>query len=90
MAMYVRVRTQAALRAAVQHAGTQAKVAERAGMSVQRLNQLVTGSAPSIRVRQAAALEDALGVARGSLFVVDNGGVDMISPYLDGAETGAA
>jgi DNA-binding transcriptional regulator YdaS (Cro superfamily) len=90
MAMYVRVRKQSALRRAVEHAGTQTDVAERAGMSVQRLNQLITGVAPSIRVRQAAALEDTLGVVRGALFVVDSGGIDMIAPYLVGVEPGAA
>lgn len=85
MAMYVRVRSQAALRCAVERGGTQIDVAERAGMSAQRLSQLVTGVAPSIRVRQAAVLEDTLRVPRGSLFVVDTGGVAELGPYLTGA-----
>lgn len=59
-------------------------------MSAQRLSGLVTGAAPSIRVQQAARLEDSLGVPRGSLFVVDPGGVDLIGPYLAEAEPGAA
>jgi hypothetical protein len=78
--MYVRVRNGADLRAAVDALGTQSDVAARANLSLQRLNQLISGTAPVIGIHRAITLEDTLGVPRGSLFAVDDG--RLVGPYI--------
>lgn len=70
------------LRKAISNVGSQTDVAYMAGLTPQRLSQLVTGDAPVIREDRAAQLEDVLGVPYGTLFrahrphkIYRNGGV---------------
>ncbi len=82
MAAYVRLRDRAVLRRLVEATGLrQSDIAPRAGISSQRLSQLITGTAPVIRAELAAQLEAALGVDRGHLFAADE--PDLIRDYLD-------
>jgi hypothetical protein len=71
------------LREKVVQAGPQVTVASRAGMSLQRLNQLVTGTALKIDARLAGKLEDVLGVPRGTYFEAD----EVLRPYVGGSTT---
>lgn len=57
-----------ALRKAILDVGSQTDVAYMAGLTPQRLSQLVTGDAPVIREDRAARLEEVLGVEYGTLF----------------------
>ncbi len=83
MTTHVYARQDAALRDCVKRdGGTQTGVAERAGMTLSRLNQLCTGKDTGIPVRLAARLEDALGVPRGTLFTADRDAVEFLAPYL--------
>jgi transcriptional regulator with XRE-family HTH domain len=68
MTVYVHVRDLPALREHVAAAGPRAETARRAGMTPQRLHQLVHGDRTTVAVTTAAALEDALSVDRGTLF----------------------
>lgn len=82
MASYVRVRDPELLQKHVRAAGTtQIDLAARVGLSPQRFSQLVTGAGPVIRAVHAAAIEDALGVPRRTLFVAEESA--LIRDYLD-------
>lgn len=80
MATNVRIRNGAKLRTLVGATGSQRAVARAAGMSFQRLNALLSEVRPLIAVEQAAALEDSLGVPRGSLFALDT--PELVEPYM--------
>lgn len=88
MTTYVRVCNTDALRRAIETVGTQTDVARAVGLSVQRLNALLTGVRPVIRVDHAAALEDALHVERGTLFTVDE--PHLVGPYASGSNSAGA
>lgn len=47
---------------------TQAALARAVGVSYQRIGQLITESYPNLRASTAAAIEDHLALARGTLF----------------------
>lgn len=66
--VYVHVRDLNAFRDYVAAGGPRATTARRAGMSPQRLHHLVRGDRTTVNLGAAAALEDALGVDRGTLF----------------------
>ena len=68
MPVHVRVRDGQALRERMETVSSHADVAMRAGMSPARLSQILSETAPVIRVVQAARLEDVLGVRRGTFF----------------------
>jgi transcriptional regulator with XRE-family HTH domain len=53
----------------------------RAGMSPARLSQILSGTAPVIRVAQAARLEEALGVARGTFFTFADE-AELVADYV--------
>ena len=84
MTAYVRVRKVDLLVERVDATGTQVDVAAAAGLSVQRVNQLVTGAHSVVEVRKARRLETALGVPHGTLFeAVDSG---LLAPYIQLAD----
>lgn len=79
-AVYVHVRHLAAFQRLVQHyPASRADLARRAGLSRQRLHQLVSGASTTTTVNQAAALEDALDVPRGTAFTFPD--VRLAAPY---------
>lgn len=80
MTALVRVRKHEDLVQRIDDTGLQVEVAEAAGLSIQRVNQLYTGSHTVIEVRKARALEDALGVPHGALFEAVDGG--LLAPYV--------
>lgn len=84
MVMHVRVRDGRALRERVEVSGTHADVAFAAGLSPARLSQVLSGTAPVIKIQQAAKLEDILGVPHGTYFVLDDPTADaeFVGPYL--------
>lgn len=66
--------------------GSHADVAMRAGLSPARLSQILSETAPVIKVAHAARLECVLGVPPGTFFVLDeSGGADpeLVAAYLD-------
>jgi transcriptional regulator with XRE-family HTH domain len=76
----------------VSSTGTQTAIAAAAGISGVRLSQILSGKG-GVAVVAAAALEDTLGVDRGSLFVMPDAG--LAAPYArpdapPGAEGAAA
>lgn len=80
MTVYVCVRSLPGLRTSVENAnGNQADIARRAGLSKSRLNQLLSGARITVGVGTAAALEDAIGVTRGTLFGTAD--PDLVAPY---------
>jgi DNA-binding transcriptional regulator YdaS (Cro superfamily) len=60
---------------------TYTEVAREAGVSVPFLNQLATGNACRVRAAHAAAIEDALGVPRGSVFALSPADAELLAPY---------
>lgn len=76
----VRVRKHQELVDRIDETGTQVDVASAAGLSIQRLNQLYTGSHSVVEVRKARALEDALGVPHGTYFEAVDG--PLLVPYV--------
>lgn len=80
MATYVRVCNFDGLRDAVQRTGSQRHVAELVGMSPARLNQLLVGVRPCLRIHQANALAVVCGVPPRDVFEVEH--VDQLAPYL--------
>lgn len=86
--MHVRVRDGRALRERVESVlasvGSHADVARRAGLAPSRLSQLLSESAPVIKVQQAAGLEDVLGVPHGTYFVLHHRDEDaeLVAAYL--------
>jgi transcriptional regulator with XRE-family HTH domain len=87
MSAYVRVRKHPDLVEAVDNSGTQTDVAALAGISLSRLSQLYTGRHHTIELHKAAALEDTLGVPRGSLFVFTEP-FGPLAPYVDNDNNG--
>lgn len=79
MTVYVHVRNLSSLRNHVSAAGSRAALARRAGITPQRLHQLVHGQRATIAVTTAAALEDVLDVDRGTFFRFPD--VDLAAPY---------
>jgi hypothetical protein len=80
MPAYVRVRKLTELRDCIDALGTQTDVAAAAQLSLQRVNQLYTGTSTVVEVRKAARLEDVLGLPRGSLFeALDR---ELLMPYM--------
>jgi hypothetical protein len=77
--VYVAVRDVPALKQCVASAGPQAGTARRAGMTPQRLHQLINGDRTTVNVITAAALEDVLQVPRGTLFAFPD--ADLAAPY---------
>lgn len=67
--VYVRVRDSDRLNSTVAEAGKQAALAMRSGIAAARVSQLLRGKIQSIPIEDAAALEDALKVERGTLFL---------------------
>ncbi|WP_134663937.1 hypothetical protein [Amycolatopsis sp. CFH S0078] len=53
-------------------------------MSQARLSQVLSGASPVIPLRQAAKLEDVLGVPHGTFFILDDpeASAELIGPYL--------
>jgi transcriptional regulator with XRE-family HTH domain len=84
---YVRlVNATALLEAIAAHGtGTQTEVAASAGISLQRLNQIVREVAPVVPVATAAALERALGVPVGALFAPDD--AELLRRYIANASS---
>lgn len=80
MSTFVRVRKHEDLVRAIDRVGMQTEVAVVSGVSIQRVNQLYSGRHDVIDVQKAAALEDALEVPRGALFVADHGA--LLVDYL--------
>lgn len=81
MTAYVRLKSaEAMLQALAEHGGTQAALAASAGISGQRLNQIIREVSAVIPVHTAAALERALGVEVGSLFAPDD--AELLRRYL--------
>lgn len=81
MATYVRVRNSDTLREAVSRTGSQRQVADLVGMSAARLNQLLVGVRPCLRVHQANALATMCRVAPGELFEVEH--AEQLAPYFN-------
>lgn len=89
MAVYVRVRDVPLLRYRIAATQTsQAHLARVVNISPSRISQIVSGRHTVIPATLAAALENALGVARGALFELATPS-DLVQPYLTAA-TGAA
>lgn len=86
MPLYVRVRNRTLFREAVEARGTQVELAAAAGVSPQRVNQLINGpKVVRVNLRAAATMERHLGVPPGHLFFADpNLGDDIavVGPYL--------
>lgn len=84
MSTYVRASDVDALRTLIEKTGRHVDVAYRAGITPVRLSQILSERSPVLRLEQAAKLEDLLGVARGTLFVLADpaASADMIGPYL--------
>lgn len=82
MVAYVRLRNAEVLREAIaaHGSGTQAELASKAGISFQRLNQIVRQVAPVVPVRTAAQIERALGLEVGALFEPDD--APLLARYL--------
>jgi hypothetical protein len=83
--VHVRVRDGRTLRDRVEAVGTHADVAMRAGLAPARLSQILSETAPVIKVHQAARLEDVLGVPRGTFFALDDPEADacLLAAYVD-------
>jgi transcriptional regulator with XRE-family HTH domain len=64
-----------------------AEVAVRAGMAPARLSQILSGTAPMIKVAQAARLEDVLSVPRGTFFTFADDDAEFVAEFVaaDGA-----
>ncbi len=92
MATYVRACDASALRQLVEATGRHADVAFMAGLSQARLSQVLSGASPVIPLRQAAKLEDVLGVPRGTFFVLDDpeASAELIGPYFAHPEDDSA
>lgn len=80
MSALVRVRKHSDLVQAIDDTGLQVEVAAASGLTIQRVNQLYTGSHDRIEVRKARALENALGVPHGALFTAVDG--PLLVPYV--------
>lgn len=84
MTAYVRVRKHEELVTRIDQTGYQVEVAHAANLTVQRLNNIYTGTKSVIEVRKARALEDALGVPHGTYFeAVD---ATLLAPYVHAAD----
>lgn len=75
------------LRALVASAGqSQASTADLAGMTPSHLNMIVTGRRRVTTLARAAAIEDTLGVAHGTLFALPDDAAPLVRAYIpDGA-----
>lgn len=86
MPLCVRVRNRTTFRETIDAQSTQKEVAAAVGISPQRLNQLMTGrGVVRIHVLVAAAIERALHVPPGALFIAEETVADdvaVIGPYL--------
>lgn len=83
MAVSVRLRNGSQLRDQIVHSGlSQNALAVRCGISAARINQLLRGIKRDVAIDKAAAIEDALAVPRGHLFVLC-AQRDLIRDYLD-------
>lgn len=82
MPVHVRVRDGQALRRRVEAVGSQADVAMRAGLSPARLSQIISGTAPRIKVQDAARLEKVLGVPPRTFFEFDGPDAELVAAYL--------
>ena len=84
MAVHVTPRDRDELRRLIHAAGRHADVAAVARLSPARLSQVLRLAGTAISIPSAAAIEDALGVERGALFVINDGAatLEMVGPYL--------
>ena len=87
MSVSVRVRNLPELLDRVEAAGSQRQLAGRVGISATSINSLVQGKRSTVRLDTAAGIEDALGVPRGSLFVITD--LDLVCPYTRDAADAA-
>jgi len=80
--VHVRVRDGEALRRRVEAVGSYAEVATRAGLAPSRLSQILSETAPRVKVQDAARLEKVLGVPPRTFFEFDGTDAELVAAYL--------
>jgi transcriptional regulator with XRE-family HTH domain len=82
--IYVHLRDPDRLRTAIGKSGvSQAHIARRCNLNPERISQLVLGKTRSLPIPDAAALENALGVMRGTLFRIPD--AELAAEYIRAA-----